>query len=164
MKALCQSGCKALSLLEKFGEPLVLLLVRLQVADFFWRSGKLKLDTYLEGHWEDTLSLFRDFHPVPYLPADIAAPLSMVSEAGFSVLLAIGFLSRGVAIGLLGVCGVIYITHMANYDNLGDFIEAPWLVPLLLVIVVRGGGCISADKILMSLFCKKGKCGMSEDA
>lgn len=155
MKTLCGFCPKTKNLLEKFGEPAVLLLIRVQAGLFFWRSGKLKLDTFLEDHWDDTLSLFREIHPVPGLPAEIAAPMSMGAEVGFSVLLMLGLLSRGVALGLIGVCGVIYITHMANYDNLGDFIEAPWLVPMLLVIVVRGGGALSLDRLLFSHFCHK---------
>lgn len=155
MKAVCELCPKAKSLLETFGEPLALLAIRVQIGLFFWRSGKLKLDTLLEDHWEDTLYLFRDFHPVPGLPADIAAPMSVASEVGFSVLLMAGLLSRGVAFGLLGVCGVIYITHQANYDALGDFIEAPWLVLLLAMIVIRGGGKLSLDALLSGICCKK---------
>lgn len=155
MKAVCELCPKAKTALETVGEPLALLAIRLQVGLFFWRSGKLKLDTLLEDHWEDTLSLFRDIHPVPGLPADIAAPMSVASEVGFSVLLIAGLLTRGVAFGLLGVCGVIYVTHRANYDNLGDFIEAPWLVLLLAVLVIRGGGALSLDRLLSGLCCKK---------
>lgn len=155
MKAICALSPKIVSLLECYLEPVVLLLIRLQVGMFFWNSGKLKLENFLENRWEDTLSLFRDFHPVPYLPAEIAAPMSMVSEVGFSCLLALGLFSRGVAVGLLGVCGVIYITHQANFDNLGEFLEVRWLVLLLLTILVRGGGTLSADALLRAVCCKK---------
>ncbi len=154
MKTACELCPKATAALHTFGEPLLLLLIRFQVGLFFWRSGKLKLDTYLSGNWQDTVSLFSDIHPVPGLPAALAAPMSVASEVGLSVLLILGLLSRGVALGLLGVCGVIYITHQANYDNLGDFIEAPWLVLLLLVVLVRGAGAVSLDRVL-GVFCTK---------
>lgn len=151
MRNLCQTYSKMASFLETYGEPIALLLVRLQVASFFWKAGKTKLDDYLHANGEGTLELFREIHPVPGLSAEIAAPMAMLSEVSLSVLLVLGLCSRGVALALLGVCGVIYITHQANLDSIGEFIELPWLVPLLLIILVRGAGLLSADK-LASIF------------
>ncbi len=151
MKALCQHYFRIVSFLETYGEPVALLLVRLQVATFFWLGGKPKLDNYLHGNWEETLVLFREVHPVPGLSAELAALMAMVSEVSLSALLALGLVARGAALGLLGVCGVIYITHQANLESVGEFLELPWLAPLLIVTLARGAGALSVDK-LVSLF------------
>ncbi len=154
MKALCSTCSTLIDMLQRFVEPLVLLGIRLQVAYFFWKSGKLKLDNYLNDSWEDTVSLFRDIHPVPGIPAEMAAPMAMVSETLLPVMLAFGLLGRGAALGLLGVAGVIYITHEANIDMLGPFREGAWVALLLLVVLIRGAGPLSIDKLLLSRMCR----------
>lgn len=155
MKNICALYPKAIHGLETYLEPVVLLLIRLKIADFFFASGKIKLDTWLNDNWQATVDLFTTVHPVPYLPAEIAAPMSMASEVGFSVLLALGLFGRFTAFALLGVTGVIFITHQANFEELGAFIEAPWVTLLLLVVLVRGSGCVSVDTVVRKLMCKQ---------
>src|SRR5690606_1312933 len=67
--------CK-IDFLEKYGSPLLLLGVRLYMANIFFKSGWLKFENYLNGQWDNTLMLFEYEHPV-VLREDIAKSLGI---------------------------------------------------------------------------------------
>ncbi len=144
----CNKGYALREKLQTYVEPLVLLGLRLKMADFFYTSGKLKLDNFLEGRWEDTVAQFRDIYPVPGLPAEIAAPMGTAAEVGLSVLVLIGLFGRLASVGMLALAFVIYYTHMHNIDTLGPFVEMQWVILVVAVLIVRGPGPISVDKLL----------------
>ncbi len=64
--------------------PIADLLVRLWVANAFWRSGLVKIQS-----WDSTISLFTYEYQVPLLPPEIAAYLGTFAELVFPVLLAL---------------------------------------------------------------------------
>lgn len=129
-------------------EPLLLLAIRLYMAGIFFSSGMLKFDNYLNDDWESTVYLFEEIHPVPFLPADIAAVMGTAGELGLSTLLAFGLFGRFAALGLLFMTGVIELSFTVNEP---DYMTLPmhimWAL-LLSVIIVRGSGRISLDSLL----------------
>ena len=129
------------SYLERIPYALIALVARFAVALVFWRSGQTKVDG-----WEitdTTFLLFREEYQVPLIPPDIAAYLATIQEHLFSVLLVVGLLSRVSALGLLGMTIVIqtfvYPSHYPEHLLWGA---------LLLLIVARGPGALSVDRLL----------------
>lgn len=153
----CRNGCSKLQTikrgLEKF-TPLVDLSARLIMAYAFWRSGKLKLDSYFDNNWDATVALFRDVHPVPFLPAEIAAVLGTAGEVGLSLLLAIGLFSRFAAAGLIFMTLVIISTGIVPFTLLAQAQHIMWIT-LLGFTLTRGPGPLSLDALL----CRKMQCG-----
>ncbi|PTS88767.1 MULTISPECIES: DoxX family protein [unclassified Caulobacter] len=118
------------------------LVARLGVAGVFFLSGRTKVDGLL--HITDsTYSLFADEYALPLVPSDIAAHLATYSEHLFSVLLVLGLFTRLSALAFLGMTLVIEIfvypdawsTHLS------------W-AGLLLLILAKGGGRFSLDRML----------------
>lgn len=137
-------ACKAASLLKKglnALEPLVLLAIRLWMGEIFLQSGWNKAQDILDGNMDSVVELFEYVHPVPGIPAEIAAPLATAGELGLGVLLVLGLFGRFAAAGLIVMTVVIQIalpqlnTHML------------WGL-LFAVILTRGPGLISADALL----------------
>ncbi|MGH8772805.1 MAG: DoxX family protein, partial [Burkholderiales bacterium] len=63
----------------------VSLIIRLYVANVFWKSGMTKI-----ASWDTTLALFENEYAVPLLPSDVAAVLGTGAELFFPVLLFLG--------------------------------------------------------------------------
>jgi putative oxidoreductase len=147
MKYLCTVYDRVVALLAH-GLPwsLTLLLIRIVLAGVFWRSGRTKV---VEGSWltisDTTYSLFHeDYAGVP-LPPDIAAVLATGAEHLFPILLVAGLFTRFSALALLAMTMVIQIFV---------FPEAWWTahslwVALALVLILRGGGALSLDALLV---------------
>ena len=61
-----------------FPSAILGLIIRLGIADVFWRSGQTKVDGW---HVTDTtVQLFRDEYKVPLLSPEVAATLAAVQE------------------------------------------------------------------------------------
>jgi putative oxidoreductase len=119
--------------------PLLLLLVRVQVAVVFLRSGIVKIEDF-----PGTVFLFQTEYGVPILPPLLAALMATTFELGSSLLLILGLASRLAALPLIGMTGVIELTYdRANPEHL------VW-VTLLLTIVCFGAGCLSVDGFLLA--------------
>ena len=128
-----------------WAESLALLFVRVVLAGIFWRSGQTKV---AEGSWftisDTTWELFRtEYSGVP-LPADLAAVLATGAEHLFPILLVLGLFTRGAALALLGMTLVIQIFV---YPDAWWTEHSLWTA-LALVLIVRGGGRLSIDKML----------------
>ncbi len=148
MQAVLNSYDRAVALVSaKWAEAIMLLMVRLALAGIFWRSGRTKVE---EGSLltvsETTIFQFGDdpFNKVPLLPSELAAYLTTYAEHALPILLVIGLFTRISALALMGMTLVIQIFV---------FPEAWWQVHILwvalaLVLIVRGGGGLSLDKIL----------------
>ena len=144
MKALLSKACAINGMIEQRVvklESLLLLGIRLWMANIFFMSGWNKLKDYLDGNGDNVLYLFQEIHPVPLLPAELAAPMGTAGEVVLGALLAIGLMGRFAALGLVVMTIVIQLalpqlnTHML------------WGL-LLAVIAVRGAGCFSVDALL----------------
>jgi putative oxidoreductase len=128
-------------------ESVALVFIRLALAGVFWLSGRTKVE---EGSLltvsENALYQFSEdpFNKVPLLPSDIAAYLTTYAEHVLPILLLLGLFTRLSALALMGMTLVIQFFV---------FPEAWWQVHILwvalaMVLIVRGGGGFSLDRIL----------------
>ena len=128
----------AVRLADKFPSWLLGLIIRVGIADVFWRSGQTKVSGWHVT--QTTIQLFRDEYKVPLLSPEIAANLAALQEHLFSVLLVIGLASRLSALGLLCMTAVIEI--FVYPENWPDHLL--W-AGALLYVVARGPGGLSID-------------------
>ena len=117
------------------------LVIRLWVANVFWKSGLTKIQSV-----ETTLQLFRYEYSVPLLPPELAAYLSMFTELTFSVLLALGLAGRLSAAALFFVNLVAVISYPA-LEEAGLIQHQLWGL-LLLVPLLHGPGKLSIDHLI----------------
>lgn len=121
--------------------PIVDLLVRLWVANVFWKSGLTKIQSM-----DTTIQLFKYEYEVPLLPPEIAAYLATFSELVFAVLLAIGLAGRFSATALFAVNIVAVISYPALHAA-GLEQHQLWGL-LLLVSIAHGPGKLSLDHLI----------------
>jgi putative oxidoreductase len=121
-------------------DSLLSLMARFGIAGIFFLSGRTKVDGLLTVS-DSAYALFREEYKVPLLPPELAAHLATYAEHLFPILLVLGLFTRLSALALLGMTAVIQIfvypdawpTHLS------------WAA-LLLYLVGRGGGALSADR------------------
>jgi putative oxidoreductase len=125
----------------RFPSAILGLIIRLGIADVFWRSGQTKVDGW---HVTDTtVQLFRNEYKVPLLSPEVAATLAAIQEHLFSFLLIIGLASRLSALGLLGMTAVIEIfVYPLNWPD-----HLLW-AGCLLYVITRGPGEMSLDGLI----------------
>ena len=128
--------------------PILDLTIRLFMANIFFKSGWLKFQNFLNHDWGSTVYLFQDIHPVPGIPADIAAVMGTTSELVLPVLLALGLFARVGALGMLIMTFVFQFVVPAEY-GIATPVHYYWMM-LLGVIFVKGPGVLSLDY----LFCR----------
>ena len=129
---------RARAALEATPLSIVQLLARLGVAAVFFKSGLTKI-----ASWEFTLMLFRDEYPVPLLPPEIAAPIATATELSMPVLLVLGLFTRLATMPLLGM--IVVIQLFVYPDSWAEHLN--WIA-LLLLILTRGPGAISLDRLI----------------
>ena len=129
---------RAAGLLERVPFSLHLLLFRLAIAGVFLPAGFLKLTS-----WESTLALFHDEYKVPVLAPGTAAVMATAIELGCSSLLIVGLATRLATLPLLGqiVTIQLFVYPQAWHEHL-----VWWSI--LLVLLTRGGGAVSVDRVL----------------
>ncbi len=124
------------------GHDLLALVCRIAIAALFFLSGRTKVEGLLTLT-EGTYVLFREEYRVPLLPPELAAHLAAYAEHLFPLLLVLGLATRLSALALLSMTLVIQLfiypdawpTHLS------------W-AGLLLYLIARGGGALSADRAL----------------
>lgn len=116
---------------------LVQLAGRIAVAHVFWQSAQTKL-----ASWPVTIQLFAFEYRLPAIDPAIAAPLATGAELVGAALLFFGFFARVGALILLGVTATIQIFVFP-----GHWGEHLLWASILLLILARGPGKISIDKI-----------------
>jgi len=127
---------------EAIPDWLIALVCRCGVSGVFFLSARTKVEGLITLRPE-TFTLFTYEYNVPLLPPDLAAYLATYAEHAFSILLALGLLTRISAAGLIGMTLVIQVfvypdawpTHLT------------WAGPLL-YLLARGGGALSIDRVL----------------
>jgi putative oxidoreductase len=124
-----------------FLAPLGDLVLRLWVADAFFRSGLTKIQSF-----DTTLLLFSEEYQVPLLPPDVAAYMGTFTELFFPILLAIGLGGRFAAI-VLFVFNIIAVVSYPSLMAAGIEQHQVWGI-MLLVLVLRGPGKLSLDHFL----------------
>ena len=121
--------------------PLFDLGLRLYIADVFFRSGLLKLQS-----WDATLFLFENEFAVPLLPPDIAAYLGTAAELTLPVFIALGFGTRLFALALFAFNATAVISYPGlSPAGLQDHIL--WGT-LMAVVLFHGPGKLSLDNWL----------------
>lgn len=132
-------GWSTIDLLERIPIALPTLVLRLGVANVFWRSGLTKLPFGSDT----TITLFREEYQIPLLPPEMAAYLATIVELSCPVLLALGFLTRPAAAILLGQTLIIQLfVYPENYPD-----HLLWAGPLL-YLLLRGPGRWSVDSMI----------------
>jgi putative oxidoreductase len=131
-----------------FLAPIADLLVRLWVADVFWKSGLTKLQS-----WDTTLLLFNEEYRVPLLPPEVAAYAGAFTELFFPVLLAVGLGGR-LAAFVLFVFNIIAVVSYPDLNPAGLHDHQLWGL-LLLVILLHGPDKLSVDHLIARLMAKK---------
>lgn len=131
---------------EKFASPLLDLTIRLYMAQIFFQSGWGKFQNYLNHDWGSTVFLFEEIHPLPGIPAHIAAVMGTAGELALPVLLALGLFARLGAAGLLAMTITIQFIVPAEY-GIANPIHYLWML-LLAVPLVRGPGMLSVDYVI----------------
>jgi putative oxidoreductase len=121
------------------------LLFRLAIASVFLLAGLLKL-----ASWESTIALFQDEYKVPLLPPVIAAMMATTFELGCSCLPIAGLATRLATLPLLGqvITIQLFVYPQAWHEHL------VW-GSILLFLLTRGGGTISADYLLSRWFARR---------
>lgn len=119
--------------IEKFIQPLLLLVIRFWLARIFWYSGLIKISS-----WRSTVFLFREEYRVPLFSAEVAAFLSTVFEIACPILLFFGLFTRLATLPLLIMVGFIQYIYP-------DVLETAYWVMLFGVLVCFGPGKISID-------------------
>lgn len=121
--------------------PAIDLLIRLWVANVFWKSGLTKIAT-----WDSTLYLFEYEYAVPLLSPEVAAVIGTGVELAMPILLVVGLATRLSATVLF----VFNIAAVLSFPAL-DFADATdhqyWGL-LLLVTMFHGPGKLSIDYLL----------------
>ncbi len=153
MKQLCTLYSRFIRLSNKTLSPLLDLGIRLFMANIFFTSGKLRLNDYLNGQWDNQITAFTDYHPIPGIPANIAAISGTAGEIVLPILLAFGLFTRFGAAGLLTMTLSIQFLVPAEYE-IANPDHYMWML-LLAVPLLKGGGMLSADFVLCKFFCKK---------
>jgi len=121
-------------------QPVANLIIRLYVARIFWISGKLKL-----SNWDTTVYLFEFEHPVPFVPANIAAFFGTGAELLFPIMLFFGFGARVAALGLIVMTAVMELTY--QHQEAHYF----WMF-MMMIVFCYGPGKIAFDHIIAQKF------------
>jgi putative oxidoreductase len=123
-------------------QDLLALVARVGIGAVFFYSGRTKVEGVLNVT-DGAVALFADEYRLPLLSPELGAHLAAYAEHLFPILLVLGLLTRVSALALLGMTAVIQIfvypdawpTHLS------------WAA-ILLLLVGRGGGAWSLDKVI----------------
>ncbi|MGH6829988.1 MAG: DoxX family protein [Methylocella sp.] len=121
-----------------FLSPAVDLLLRLWVANVFFKSGLTKIQS-----WDSTVLLFTYEYSVPLLSPEIAAALGAFTELFFPVLLALGLGGRFAAF-VLFVFNIVAVISYPGLMEVGVEQHQIWGL-MLLVTLLHGPGRLSLD-------------------
>lgn len=128
-------------------EAIILLLSRLALAGIFWRSGRTKV---VEGSWlqvsDSAIFLFDEEYHMPY--PEITATIATYAEHLLPILITLGLFTR------VGAAGLLVMTLVIQFFVYPD---AWWQTHIIWaalagILIVRGAGLFSADRLLSHRF------------
>ncbi len=128
-----------------FLSPVIDLVIRLWVANVFWKSGLTKI-----ASWESTVALFTYEYSVPLISPEMAAFLGTAVELSMPVLLVLGLGTR-LGAAILFVFNIIAVISYPDLNEIGIKDHQYWGL-LLLVPLLHGPGKISIDHFLRKKF------------
>lgn len=125
---------------------LLLLAGRLWLGWAFLSSGLTRV-----SHWASQHFLFTSVHPVPFLPADVAAVVTTGAELLLPSALFLGLLARPAALGLAVMAATIYFVIGQTPQGIENGIalaseQFPWM-GVGLAIAALGAGPLSLDAL-----------------
>lgn len=123
----------------EFLAPVLDLVLRLFLANVFFKSGLTKIQT-----WDSTLYLFSEVYQVPFINSDVAAYVATFAELGLPVLLVLGFFGRFAAAGLFVLNLVAVISYYSGLSEAGLSHHMYWGM-LLAVLLLMSRGSWSVD-------------------
>jgi putative oxidoreductase len=129
------------------GEALFNVVIRLYIAQIFFRSGLTKL-----RDWDSTLFLFEEEYHVPLLSSDAAAYLGTGGEIVLPVLLVLGLFTRFAASGLF-VVNLVAAISLAELSAIAWLQHAMWGAGAI-YIMLHGSRYFSVDYLLQKHFLK----------
>jgi len=121
-------------------QDVFLLALRLWVAWVFINAGLMKFN-----NWDSTLFLFEYEYQVPLIPWQLAAYMGTAAEVILPVFVAIGLITRPMALALFGFNIVAVISYPAIWAN--GFLDHQLWGLMMLVVVFYGAGRWSADQL-----------------
>jgi putative oxidoreductase len=124
-------------------QPVASLILRLYVANVFWKSGVNKFQS-----WDSTVFLFEYEYSVPLLSPEMAAIFGTFTELFFPVLLALGLMGRFSAF-VLFVFNIIAVVSYPALNDAGIVQHTLWGL-ILLACLAYGPGKLSLDHLLKS--------------
>ncbi len=127
------------------GAPVADLLLRLWIANVFWKAGLAKI-----ANINSTMYLFQYEYAVPIIPFELAAYMAIFVELLFPLLLAFGFGARFAA-GVLFVFNIVAVVSYPTLNAVGILQHQVWGI-MLLIPLFRGPGIISIDHFLRKRF------------
>lgn len=132
------------------------LLIRLWVANVFWKAGTTKL-----ASWDSTLYLFEYEYEVPFIPPEIAAYMGTGVELSMPILLALGLATRFSAL-VLFVFNIIAVISYPTLNEIGLKDHQYWGL-LLLVPLFHGAGRLSLDHLINKFLWRKNATNTAEE-
>ncbi|PXF28882.1 membrane protein [Pokkaliibacter plantistimulans] len=139
--------------LERNSPPLrdvVWLILRLYVANVFFKSGLTKIDD-----WSTTLFLFTEEYHVPLLPPVLAAVMGTAGELGLSALLVLGLAGRFSACGLFILNIVAVISYPAVREDAALLASHTHWGLMLAVLAASGPGRLALDAALLRILARR---------
>lgn len=116
--------------------PALILIIRIWMARIFWYSGLTKIN-----NMDNTIYLFKYEYKVPFIPAELAAYLTMFTEVSMPIFLVLGFGARLATLPLLIMTAIIEFTYLSLPEH------TYWTF-LLCIIAFYGPGRFSLDNFL----------------
>lgn len=130
-------------------EGIALLFTRVALAGIFWRSARTKVE---EGSFltikDTTFFQFSDapFNQVPILNGDLGAYVTTYMEHFLPIMLLLGLATR---LGALGILGMTLVIQAFVFPEMAVWWQTHILwVAMALVLIVRGGGLFSLDRLI----------------
>lgn len=132
-----------------FLSPIGDLIVRLWIANIFFQSGLVKIQS-----WETTLTLFTYEYHVPLLSPGLAAMLGTGAELVLPILLAVGLGGRFIILifflyNIIAVVSYPFLWTPEGYIALQQHIN--WGL-LLMMLMLHGSGKLSLDHWILTKF------------
>lgn len=143
---------QAIRLFECIPHSVIALVARFSIAAVFWSSGQTKIEglaiNFVTGEFElgwpqlsdSAIALFRDEYKLPFMSAELAAPMAALAEHLFPPLILVGLATRFSAFALLVMTLVIQVfVYPGAYATHGTW------AAVLLYLMATGPGTMSVD-------------------
>ena len=137
--------CRRILCLFDCAAPIGDLVLRIWVANVFWKSGLTKVSNI-----SSTMYLFEYEYVVPLIPFELVAYFVIVAELVLPVMLVFGIAGR-VAAGILFVINIAAVVSYSVLNVVGIAQHQVWGI-MLLVLLLRGPGKISIDHFIRRRF------------